>query len=118
MIKLLHLHQALSDGTAVEVDSSDSNFYKNSESLIRVEPHYGTDGQSASTLLSTLTNWTANHKLSGLCYLAIRFKWNQDAFTGVPKVQAKIQGKKVETYNASLVAQSACLLKLIQHGAY
>jgi hypothetical protein len=98
---------SFADGTAVEVDSSDANFYKDSESLIRVEPHYGTDGQSASTLLSTLDNWGTNHKLSGLCYLAIRFKWNQDAFTGIPKVQAKIQGKKVRTFNASLVEQSA-----------
>jgi hypothetical protein len=42
-----------------------------------------------------------------LCYLAIRFKWNQDAFSGLPKIQAKIKGKKVKTYNASLVEQSA-----------
>ncbi|HSG30602.1 MAG TPA: hypothetical protein VLB82_03555, partial [Thermodesulfobacteriota bacterium] len=60
----------LSDGTAVEVGSGDSNFYKDGASLIRVEPHFGTDGQSASTLLSTLSSWGSNHKLSGLCYLA------------------------------------------------
>src|SRR5210317_257593 len=115
-----------SDGTAVEVDSGDSNFYKDSESLIRIEPHYGTDGQSASTLLSTLSSWGINHKLSGLCYLAVRFKWNQDAFTGIPKVQAKIQGKKVKTYNASLVEQSAsyqtnpawCLLDYLTNVRY
>ena len=77
---------ALSDGTEVEVGSGDSNFYKDSASLIRVEPHFGTDGQSASSLLSTLSSWGSNHKLSGLCYLALRFKWNQDAFTGIPKV--------------------------------
>src|SRR6056300_572932 len=115
-----------SDGTAVEVDSSDANFYKNSESLIRVEPHYGTDGQSASTLLSTLSSWGSNHKLSGLCYLAIRLKWNQDAFAGLPKVQAKIQGKKVKTYNASLEEQtesystnpSWCLLDYLTNTRY
>ena len=65
---------SFTDGNAVEVDSSDANYYKNGESLIRVEPHFGTDGQSASTLLSTLSSWGSNHKLSGLCYLAIRFK--------------------------------------------
>ncbi len=116
----------LTDGTEVEVNSSDSNFYKDSTSLIRIEPHFGTDGQSASTLLSTLTNWTSNHKLSGLCYLAIRFKWNSDAFTGVPKVQAKIQGKKIKTYNASLVEQTAsystnpawCLLDYLTNTRY
>jgi len=98
---------SFTDGNAVEVDSSDSNYYKDGESLIRIEPHFGTDGQSASTLLSTLSSWGSNHKLSGLCYLAIRFKFNQDAFGGLPKIQARIKGKKVKTYNASLVEQSA-----------
>ena len=124
--KVVTWASALSDGTEVEVNSSDTNFYKDSTSLIRIEPHYGTDGQSASTLLSTLTNWGSNHKLSGLCYLAIRFKWNQDAFTGVPKVQAKIQGKKVKTYNSSLVEQTAsyqtnpawCLLDYLTNARY
>src|SRR6056300_79653 len=98
---------SFTDGNAVEVDSSDANYYKDGESLIRVEPHFGTDGQSASTLLSTLSSWGSNHKLSGLCYLAIRFKFNQDAFGGLPKIQARIKGKKVKTYNASLVEQTA-----------
>jgi hypothetical protein len=116
----------LADNTAVEVGSGDSNFYKDGESLIRVEPHYGTDGQSASSLLSTLSSWGSNHKLSGLCYLAIRLKWNQDAFAGLPKIQAKIQGKKVVSYNASLVAQTAaystnpawCLLDYLTNARY
>jgi len=132
--KVVTFASSFSDGTAVEVDSGDANFYKadpnvegsSAESLIRVEPHYGTDGQSASTLLSTLSSWGSNHKLSGLCYLAVRFKWNQDAFTGIPKVQAKIQGKKVKTYNASLVEQSAtyqtnpawCLLDYLTNARY
>src|SRR5210317_1105178 len=124
--KVITWASALSDGTEIEVDSGDANFYKDSESLIRVEPHYGTDGQSATTLLSTLSSWGSNHKLSGLCYLAIRFKWNQDAFSGIPKVQAKIQGKKVKTYNSSLVEQSAsyqtnpawCLLDYLTNTRY
>ena len=124
--KVITWASALSDGTEVEVGSGDSNFYKDSTSLIRVEPHYGTDGQSASSLLSTLSSWGSNHKLSGLCYLAIRFKWNQDAFSGIPKVQAKIQGKKVKTYNSSLVEQSAsyqtnpawCLLDYLTNTRY
>ena len=116
----------LADNTAVEVNSSDSNFYKDSESLIRVEPHYGSDGQSASTLLSTLSSWGSNHKLSGLAYLAIRFKWNQDVFAGVPKIQAKVQGKKVVTLDASLNESSPtfstnpafCLLDYLRNTRY
>ena len=132
--KVVTWASSLSDGTEVEVNSSDSNFYKadptvensSAESLIRVEPHFGSDGQSASSLLSTLSNWGSNHKLSGLCYLALRFKWNQDAFTGIPKIQAKIKGKKIVTYNASLVAQSPsystnpawCLLDYLTNTRY
>jgi hypothetical protein len=124
--KVVTFASSLSDGTAVEVGSGDSNFYKNSESLIRVEPHFGTDDQTASTLLSTLSSWGTNHRLRGVCYLALRFKWNQDAFTGIPKVQAKIKGKKVVSYNSSLVAQASahstnpawCLLDYLTNERY
>ena len=99
--KIVTFASELSDGTAVEVDSSDSNFYK-SESLIRLEPHFGSDTQTSSTLLSTLSNWGSNHRLRGIAYLAIRFKWNQDVFGTVPKVQARIKGKKVDVYDSGL----------------
>ena len=116
----------LTDGTEVEVGSGDSNFYKDSESLIKIEPHFGTDGQSASSILSTLSNWGSNHKLSGIAYLGLRFKWNQDVFSGIPKIQAKIKGKKVVAYNSSLVAQSPahssnpawCLLDYLTNSRY
>ena len=97
----------LADNTAVEVGSGDSNFYKNSESLIRVEPHYGSDSQTASTLLSTLSSWGSNHRLRGLAYLALRFKWNEDAFNSIPKIQAVVQGRKVVTLASNLSEQTA-----------
>jgi len=124
--KVVTFDGGFADNTQIDVDSSDSNFYKDGESLIRLEPHYGTDGQAASSLLSTLDNWGTNHKLSGLSYLAVRFKWNQDVFTSIPKIQAVVQGKKVKTYNASLVEQSAsftsnpawCLLDYLTNERY
>ena len=124
--KVVTFASSFSDGTAVEVDSSDANFYKDGQSFIQLEPHFGTDNQSASTLLSTLDSWGSNHKLSGLSYVAVRFKWNQDVFSGIPKIQAKIQGKKVVAYNSSLVAQSAaystnpawCLLDYLTDARY
>ena len=124
--KVVTFASSLSDGTEVEVGSGDGNFYKNSESLIRIQPFFGTDGQSASSLLSTLSSWGSNHRLRGICYLALRFKWNQDAFTGIPKVQAKIKGKKVVFYNSSLAAQTAahktnpawCLLDYLTNERY
>jgi hypothetical protein len=124
--KVVTWASALTDGTEVEVGSGDSNFYKDSESLIKIEPHFGTDGQSASSILSTLSNWGSNHKLSGIAYLALRFKWNQDVFSGIPKIQAKIKGKKVVAYNSSLVAQTPafstnpawCLLDYLTNSRY
>ena len=124
--KVVTFASSLADNTEVEVASSDSNFFKNSASLIRLEPHFGSDGQSASSLLSTLSSWGSNHKLSGLAYLAIRFTWNQDAFSSIPKVQAKVQGKKIVTLNSSLVESSAtfsanpafCLLDYLRNERY
>ena len=89
----------LADNTQVTVASSDANFYDGA-SLITVEPHFGSDSQTASSLLSTLSSWTSNHRLRGLAYLAIRFEWNRDKFGSLPTVQAIVQGKKV--YNPNL----------------
>ena len=116
----------LADNTQRTVASNDANFYKDSTSYITVEPHYGTDGQSAASLLSGLDNWGSSHKLSGLSYLALKFKWNQDTFTGIPKVQSIVQGKKVVAYNSSSVAQTAafsnnpawCLLDYLTNERY
>ena len=132
--KVVTFDGALSDNTQRDVASSDENFYKadptvedsSAESVIKIESHFGTDNQSASSLLSTQSNWGSNHRLRGLCYLAIRFKWNQDCFGGIPKVQAKIKGKKVVSYNSSLVAQSSaystnpawCLLDFLTSERY
>ena len=96
----------IADNTQITVNSSDSNYYKapdadsSAESLITVEPHFGSDSQSASSLLSTLSSWTSNHRLRGLAYLALRFKWNSDAFGSLPTVNAVVKGKKV--YNPNL----------------
>ena len=96
----------LADNIQRTVASSDDNFFKapdddsSAESLITVEPHYGTDTQIASSLLSELSSWTSNHRLQGLAYIAFKFKWNSDAFGSLPQVNAIIKGKKV--YNPNL----------------
>ena len=124
--KTVSFDGALSDNTQRSVASSDGNFYKDSVSYITVEPHLGSDGQSASSLLSTLSSWGSNHKLSGLAYLALKFKWNQDIFGGIPKVQAKIKGKKVVTLASNLSESSPtfssnpafCLLDYLRNTRY
>ncbi len=124
--KVVTFNGSLTDNTQRTVASSDSNFYKDGASYITIEPHFGSDGQSASSLLSTLSSWTSNHKLSGIAYLALKFKWNQDIFGSIPKVQAKIQGKKIVTLNSSLVESSAtystnpafCILDYLRNERY
>ena len=93
--KLVTFDGSLTNGTLRGVSSSDTNFYKNGESLISIQSFFGLDNQSASSLLDETTNWTSDHKLSGLAYVALRFKWNQDAFNGLPEVRVTVRGKKV-----------------------
>ena len=124
--KVVTFDGAFADNTQRSVASSDSNFYKDAVSYITIEPHLGSDSQSASSLLSTLSSWGSNHKLSGLAYLALKFKWNQDIFGGIPKVQAKIKGKKVVTLASDLSESSAtfsanpafCLLDYLRNERY
>ena len=124
--KLVSWASSLSDGTEIEVSSSDSNFYKSSTSHIRVQPFFGTDSQTTSSLLSTLSSWGSNHRLRGICYLALRFKWNQDIFGGIPQVKVKLRGKKIVTLNSSLVESSEtystnpafCILDYLRNTRY
>jgi len=110
--KKVTFNGALTDGTVREVDSSDSNFYKDS-SHIQVQAFYGTDNQVASSILTNSTNWTSNHRLRGVCYLAFRFKWNQDIFSSIPQVRVTLKGRKVydpRTDTTAYTSNSALIL--------
>ena len=117
---------ALTHGTTREVASSDSNFFKDSTSHIQIQAFMGKDDQVASTVLTPLSSWGSNHRLRGICYLALRFKWNQDVFGGIPVVQAKVKGKKVVTLASNLSEQTAsfstnpafCLLDYLRNERY
>ena len=124
--KVVTFDGALTHGTVREVASSDSNYYKDSSSHIQIQAFLGKDDQVASSVLSTLSSWGSNHRLRGICYLALRFKWNQDVFSGIPLVQAKIKGKKVVTLASDLSEQTAsfstnpafCLLDYLRNERY
>ena len=98
--KLVTWSGALTDGTERTVGSSDSNFYKDSTSHISATWYDGDDDQSYNTTVGALSNWTSNHRLRGISYLALKFKWNVDIFGAIPNVKAIIKGKKV--YNPNL----------------
>jgi len=112
---------ALTHGTVREVDSSDANFYKGS-SHIQIQAFMGKDDQVASSVLSTLTNWTSAHKLSGVAYVALRLKWNQDVFGNIPTIKVTVQGRKVFDPRTSTTGFSSnpalCLLDYLRNGRY
>lgn len=82
-----------------DVLSTDSKF----NGLVTVNKYLGTDTQSADqTFIDANIGWTANHQLKGTAYLAVRLKWNNDAFSSMPNIEAVVQGKKV--WNGSAVA--------------
>jgi hypothetical protein len=84
----------LDHGVLREVVDGDINFYKDT-SHIQVQAFYGTEDQVASSILIPSINWTSNHRLRGVCYIAFRFKWNQDMFSSIPDVKVILKGKKV-----------------------
>ena len=124
--KVVTFDGALTHGTTREVASSDSNFFKDSTSHIQIQAFMGKDDQVASSVLTPLSSWGSNHRLRGICYLALRFKWNQDIFGGIPVVQAKVKGKKVVTLASNLSEQTAsfstnpafCLLDYLRNERY
>ena len=85
----------LDHGVVREVLGGDANFYKDGESYIQIQAFNGTDDQVASSILTNSINWTSNHRLRGVCYVAFRFKWNQDLFSSIPQVRVTLKGKKV-----------------------
>jgi hypothetical protein len=113
---------ALTHGSVVEVDSGDANFYKDSTSHIQVQAFLGLDNQVSSSILSTSTNWGANHRLRGVAYLALRFKWNQDIFGQIPQVKVTLKGRKIYDPRTTTTAYSSnpalCLLDYLRSSRY
>jgi len=66
-------------------------------SYVLIDRKYGTPTQTASTqLIGASAQWGADHKLSGIAYIAFRLEWDQDKFPqGVPNITAVIRGKKI-----------------------
>jgi hypothetical protein len=72
------------------------------DGFVRIKTYLGTTTQTADPDLvsesSGLTDgaWTTDHRLQGIAYVYVRFKYDADAFpNGVPALSVKIRGKKV-----------------------
>jgi hypothetical protein len=67
--------------------------------VAEITAHLGATDQLADTnLVSRVTDWTTDHKLSGVAYLYVRLKYDQDKFAmGMPNISAIVRGRKVWT---------------------
>ena len=71
------------------------------QSHVQMQFFDGDDSQVASSILSTLSDWTSNHRLRGVSYLALKLRFNPDVFSRVPRINALIQGRKISTFDNS-----------------
>lgn len=75
------------------------------ENRLSVQFFDGRDDQVASTLLKdSSANWTNDHRLRGVCYIACKFRWkkvetnddaNNNPYSGLPSIKVILQGKKI-----------------------
>lgn len=100
--EFLYIALVLSEGEVESIESIEIDGYPitderfNYTDSITINKHYGTDSQTVDTLLQEAnTDWGSNHRLRGVAYLAVRLKYNPDAFTGIPEITAVVEGRKV-----------------------
>jgi len=97
-------------------NGDNSSFFTNNSARAKFQFFTGTETQTVSTLLDEHADWTPNHTLKGLAYVACRFEWvkaefdssgNQTTFNpwgGLPTIQVIVKGRKVlpsGSYSAS-----------------
>ena len=83
--------ESITDLKFDDIDSSDTRF----DNLIDYNVHLGTDNQAADSLLQEAPGWTSSHQLKGVAYIALRLKYDQDAWNGIPNITAVVQGRKL-----------------------
>jgi hypothetical protein len=69
----------------------------NNKARMTFNCHKGTTTQAADPMLEgILTDWTSNHKLTGIAYIAANYEYDtQGMFSGIPNLTIVVNGKKV-----------------------
>ena len=87
--------------------------------------HHGATSQTADPMLraSIPTQWSTNHKLNGICYIAAAFDYDKKGmYKGVPQITVQVKGKKVYDPRNTTTAWSSnpalCFLDYIQNDEY
>ena len=105
----------LNDQVVTIDGSGDVTFPNRYDGNVRIKTYLGTDTQEADPQLISNTSalslssgrWTSEHRLQGIAYIYVRFKYDEDAFpNGVPSVSAVIRGKKVFNPDTNTTAWS------------
>ena len=77
--------------------------------VVRINKHLGTDTQTVSAYLNSVvpSQWTANHRLRGLCYAVVTLDLEDARFQGgPPNITADISGKLLFDTRTSSTAYS------------
>jgi len=81
--------------------------------------HNGADNQTVDTVLQSSIKddeWTANHRLQGIAYLAFKMKADPEIFKGgVPLITATVEGMKMQ--RVSDISQGATSIGTLYNGA-
>lgn len=86
-----------SDGNVSTIIDSEGNSDDRYDGRMKIKIHLGSDDQVADQdLIDEDVGWTSNHRLRGLAYLYIQFRYKNSVYpNGVPEISAVIRGKKV-----------------------
>ena len=87
--------------------------------------HHGATSQTADPMFraSIPNEWTTNHKLNGICYIAASFRYDKKGmYQGVPQITVQVKGKKVFDPRDNSTKWSSnpalCFLDYIQNDEY
>ena len=86
--------ESITDVYIDDLPISDSKY----SGLVSYDAYLGTDAQTmpdTAWLREANEFWTADHRLRGVAFLGLRFKWDEEAFSGIPEITALVKGKKV-----------------------
>ena len=94
------------NGNVLSVIDESGNSSDRYDGFVTIVKKFGTVTQTAVTM-TDVPEWTNDHKLSGIAYLYVKLKYNQNKFpNGVPDITSIIKGKKVYDPSNSTTAWS------------
>lgn len=88
-------------------DTTNEDGSTTNSSHLLVEFLAGTDNQNANQVITSSngydrSTWVAStHRLFGVSYLALRFKYNASVYSSLPRITALCQGRKITTYDSN-----------------